>query len=53
MYKKGVSSVVTTVLIILLVLAAVAMIGGILLKNIQETSDKIEAGFNTARLSVV
>ncbi|MEK6933325.1 MAG: hypothetical protein AABW75_00440 [Nanoarchaeota archaeon] len=53
MYKKGVSSVVTTVLIILLVLAAVAMIGGILLKNIQETADKIESGFNTARLSVV
>ena len=50
MYKKGVSSVVTTVLIILLVLAAVAMIGGILLKNIQETADKIEAGFLNERV---
>ncbi|MBI2632448.1 hypothetical protein HYW75_05570, partial [Candidatus Pacearchaeota archaeon] len=53
MEKRGVSDVITTVLIILLVLAAVAIIGGILLKNLQESADKIESGFNTARLSVV
>lgn len=39
--KKGVSDVITTVLIILLVLAAVAIIGGILLRNIGEAGSKI------------
>ncbi len=40
--KKAVSDVITTVLIILLVLAAVAIIGGILLKNIGQAGGKIE-----------
>ncbi len=40
--KRGVSDVITTVLIILLVLAAVAIIGGILLRNIGEAGGKIE-----------
>ncbi len=39
--KRGVSDVITTVLIILLVLAAVAIIGGILLKNIGDAGSKI------------
>ena len=52
MEKRGVSDVITTVLIVLLVLAAVAIIGGIILKNLGEASEKIEAGFNTVSLSV-
>ena len=40
--KKAVSDVITTVLIILLVLAAVAIIGGILLRNIGDAGSKIE-----------
>ena len=52
MEKRGVSDVITTVLIILLVLAAVAIIGGIILKNLGDASEKIEAGFNTVSLSV-
>jgi FlaG/FlaF family flagellin (archaellin) len=39
--KRGVSDVITTVLIILLVLAAVAIIGGLLLRNIGEAGSKI------------
>ena len=52
MNKRGVSDVITTVLIILLVLAAVAIIGGIILKNLGDASEKIEAGFNTVSLSI-
>ena len=48
--KKGVSDVITTVLIILLVLAAVAIIGGILLRNIGEAGSKI--GTQTACLDL-
>ena len=48
--KSGVSDVITTVLIILLVLAAVAIIGGILLRNIGEAGSKI--GTQTACLDL-
>lgn len=48
--KKGVSDVITTVLIILLVLAAVAIIGGILLRNIGDAGSKI--GTQTACLDL-
>ncbi|MBI2631642.1 hypothetical protein HYW75_01425, partial [Candidatus Pacearchaeota archaeon] len=48
--KRGVSDVITTVLIILLVLAAVAIIGGILLRNIGEAGSKI--GTQTACLDI-
>ena len=48
--KRGVSDVITTVLIILLVLAAVAIIGGILLRNIGEAGSKI--GTQTACLDL-
>ena len=48
--KKGVSDVITTVLIILLVLAAVAIIGGLLLRNIGEAGSKI--GTQTACLDL-
>ncbi len=40
--KKGLSDVVSTVLIILLVLAAVGILGSILLKQIRSTGSKIE-----------
>ena len=40
--KKGLSDVVSTVLIILLVLAAVGIIGSIVLKQIKGTGSKIE-----------
>ncbi|MBI2631413.1 LamG domain-containing protein [Candidatus Pacearchaeota archaeon] len=52
MEKRGVSDVITTVLIILLVLAAVAIIGGIILKNLGDATEKIEAGFNTVSFDV-
>src|SRR3989338_8461240 len=48
--KKAVSDVITTVLIILLVLAAVAIIGGILLRNIGDAGSKI--GTQTACLDL-
>lgn len=48
--KRGVSDVITTVLIILLVLAAVAIIGGLLLRNIGEAGSKI--GTQTACLDL-
>ncbi len=48
--KRGVSDVITTVLIILLVLAAVAIIGGILLRNIGDAGSKI--GTQTACLDL-
>ncbi len=50
--KRGVSDVITTVLIILLVLAATAIIAGIILKNLGDASEKIESGFNFVSLSV-
>ena len=50
--KKGVSDVITTVLIILLVLAAVAIIGGILLRNISQAGSKIETSTGCVELDV-
>ena len=50
--KKAVSDVITTVLIILLVLAAVAIIGGILLRNIGEAGSKIETSSGCVELDV-
>jgi hypothetical protein len=50
--KKGVSDVITTVLIILLVLAAVAIIGGILLRNISQAGSKIETSTGCVELDI-
>ncbi len=50
--KKAVSDVITTVLIILLVLAAVAIIGGILLKNIGQAGGKIETSTGCVELDI-
>ncbi len=50
--KKAVSDVITTVLIILLVLAAVAIIGGILLRNIGEAGSKIGTSQGCIELDV-
>ena len=40
--KRGVSDIVTTVLIILLVLAAVSIVGNIIMKNLQKGGEQIE-----------
>lgn len=50
--KRGVSDVITTVLIILLVLAAVAIIGGILLRNIGDAGSKIETSTGCIELDL-
>src|SRR3989338_5525955 len=50
--KKAVSDVITTVLIILLVLAAVAIIGGILLRNIGQAGSKIGTSQGCIELDV-
>ena len=42
MKKRGVSDVVSTVLIVLLAVAAIAIIGAIVLRNVGETGSKIE-----------
>ncbi len=43
MQKRGLSDVVTTVLIILLSLVAVAIIGGVVIKNISKSAGKFDA----------
>lgn len=50
--KKGVSDIVTTVLIILLVLAAVSIIGKIILDNLQKGGDQIQQSTECFSLDV-
>lgn len=51
--KKGVSDIVTTVLIILLVLAAVSIVGNIILKNLQKGGEQIEKSTDCLSLEVI
>lgn len=50
--KKGVSDIVTTVLIILLVLAAVSIVGNIILKNLQKGGAEIQTSTECLSLDV-
>ncbi len=52
MNKRGLSDVVTTLLIILVAVAAVAIIGTVVLKNVRESGSQIEAGTSNVRLSI-
>ncbi|HIJ14464.1 TPA: hypothetical protein HA371_07025 [Candidatus Woesearchaeota archaeon] len=50
--KKGVSDIVTTVLIILLVLAAVSIVGNIIMKNLQKGGEQIEKSTDCLNVEV-
>jgi len=50
--KKGVSDIVTTVLIILLVLAAVSVVGNIIMKNLQKGGEQIEKSTDCLNMEV-
>jgi len=51
--KKGISDVVTTVLIILLVVAAVAIIWGFIQRPLQQGGQALQAGADCLQISVI
>ena len=50
--KKGVSDVVSTILIVLLAVAAVAIIGAVVLRNVGDSGSKIEGQTSCTNLEV-